>query len=105
MAGASGRIGRARPLEADQFDLLQPEAQAVHRRMARHAIGQGVPPLPRDRLEAEGVTVEPRQPLGIGAGQAEPGDPGDDGHGTCAPRRLRKIEYSVCEPPMNRRDR
>src|SRR5262249_56795946 len=50
------------------------------------------------RLEAERLSIEPPEPVGIGGRQADTADP-IQGH--WAPRRFRKTAYSVCAPRMN----
>jgi hypothetical protein len=50
------------------------------------------------RLEAERLSIERSEPVGIGGREADTADP-NQAHWT--PRRLRKTAHSVCDARMN----
>ena len=105
-SGCRVRIGAAGNVELKQFDELAPEDK-------RDAIGTGagLRTAPgRQSAETHRLFIKTAGPRGILRNQHETRQPldrdlGKGRHGQRTPRRLRKIAYSVCDPPMNRRFR
>ncbi len=92
VAADVGRIRRAVPGECEEFDRLF--AQSERERTALRALDAGqsrkafaAVVLSLHRLEAERLSIERPEPVGIGGREADTADPN---HGHWTPRRLRK---------------